>query len=282
MTGFINVDKAQGASSAQEVNKIKRLLNTPCGHMGTLDPMASGVLPVAVGNAARLFDYFLDKRKTYIATFRFGVDSDTLDTTGQMRESAGYVPTNPQITAVLPEFIGQISQVPPRYSAKNVSGKRGYQLAREGVEFELQPKTVNIYSIKLLEQSAYDEYSFEIECGGGTYIRSIARDLGKRLDTFAVMSSLIRTKSGIFNIENAVKTNGLTAENIQDYIIPTESVLPFESIIPNVHDAKKLFNGLSVPCGNPDGIYKIFSVDGTFYGLAEVNQSVLKVRKKLC
>lgn len=282
MTGFLNINKVQGASSAQEVNKIKRLTNIPCGHMGTLDPMAAGVLPVAVGNAARLFDYFLDKRKTYIAKFRFGVDSDTLDTTGQMRESAGYVPTDCQIEEVLTEFTGQISQVPPRYSAKNVSGKRGYQLAREGIEFELQPKTVSIYSIKLLEQTAGDEFSFEIECGGGTYIRSIARDLAKRLNTFAVMSSLIRTKSGIFCIENAVQTQTLTAENIKDYIIPTESVLPFESIKPNAQDAKKLFNGLSVHCGYADGIYKIYGVDGSFYGLAEVSQSVLRVRKKLC
>ena len=154
MTGFINVFKEEGASSAQEVNRIKRLLKTPCGHMGTLDPMASGVLPIAAGNAARLFDYFLDKRKKYVAQFRFGVDSDTLDTTGQMRENAGYVPTNLQISDILQEFVGEINQVPPRYSAKNVSGKRGYQLARDGVEFELPPKKVNIYSIKLLRQSS--------------------------------------------------------------------------------------------------------------------------------
>jgi len=282
MTGFINVNKQEGASSAQEVNRIKRLLNTPCGHMGTLDPMASGVLPVAVGNAARLFDYFLDKRKTYIATFRFGVDSDTLDSTGEMRESVGYVPTNLQIESVLHEFTGKLSQVPPRYSAKNVCGKRGYQLAREGVEFELAPKTVTVYSVRLLGQPSEDSYDFEIECGGGTYIRSIARDLAKRLNTCAVMSALKRTKSGIFGLENAVGTNILTVDNIKDYIIPTESVLPFESIFPSAQDAKKLFNGLPVSCGNPDGIYKIYSVDGSFYGLAEVNQSVLKVRKKLC
>lgn len=282
MTGFICVDKQEGASSAQEVNRVKKLLNTPCGHMGTLDPMASGVLPVAIGNAARLFDYFLDKRKTYIAIFRFGVDSDTLDTTSQMRENAGYVPTYAQIQAVLYKFIGEVEQVPPRYSAKNVAGKRGYQLARAGVDFELPPKKVNIYSIDLVEQTAEDCFRFKIVCGGGTYIRSLARDLAKALNTFAVMSALQRTESGIFTLKNAVKTKDLTAENVKDFIIRTESVLPFDSIFCNDTEAKRLFNGLSVESARPDGIYKIFDANGLFYGLAEVNKSVLKVRKKLC
>lgn len=202
MTGFIVVDKEQGASSAQEVNKIKRLLDTPCGHMGTLDPMATGVLPVAIGNAARLFDYFLDKRKTYIADFRFGVESDTLDTTGEMRENAGYVPTKSQICEVLHEFIGEINQLPPKYSAKNINGRRGYDLARSGIEFELQPKKINIYSIELIGQTEKDVFRFKIECGGGTYIRSIARDLGLRLHTCAVMSALVREKAEFFRLIN--------------------------------------------------------------------------------
>lgn len=283
MTGFIVVDKEQGASSAQEVNRIKKLLNnTPCGHMGTLDPMATGVLPVAIGNAARLFDYFLDKRKTYIADFRFGVDSDTLDTTGEMRLNAGHVPTNAQLEAVLNEFVGEINQLPPKFSAKNVNGRRGYELARSGIEFELPAKKVNIYSIELTKQTAEDTFRFKIECGGGTYIRSIARDLGKRLNTCAIMSALVREKSGIFSLDNSVKTRSLTAENIKNFITPTESVLPYESILPTENEAKKLFNGLTVPCDKADGTYKIFTCDGSFYGLAEVRQSVLKVGKKLC
>ena len=246
MTGFICVDKAEGVSSAAEVNVIKKLTKTPCGHMGTLDPMASGVLPVAIGNAARLFDYFLEKRKTYVAVFRFGVDSDTLYTTGQMRLNAGYVPTKEQISNVLNDFVGEINQVPPRYSAKNVSGMRSYELARKGVEFELPPKKVTIYSLNLLEQKDTDSFSFKIECGGGTYIRSLARDLGKRL----------------------------TTDNIKEFIIPTESVLPFDGIYTSADDAKRLFNGLTVQTDRPDGTYKIFMPDGTFYGLAEVHRTI--------
>lgn len=286
MTGFINVNKAEGVSSAAEVAKIKRLLKTPCGHMGTLDPMATGVLPVAVGNAARLFDYFLEKRKTYVATFRFGVESDTLDTTGNVRENAGLVPQYDEVLRVLPFFTGEIMQVPPKYSAINVGGRRGYALAREGVAFEPTPKKVKIYSLKLLDKPCLDKpcgnnFRFEIECGGGTYVRSLGRDIAARLNTCAVMSALVRTRSGIFGIENSVPTQSLTAENVNNYIIPTENVLPYDVIQVDGDDAKKLFNGVAVNCAYPDGIYKIYK-DGLFYGLAQASQYVLKVIKKLC
>ena len=282
MTGFINVNKAAGVSSAREVNIIKRLTGTPCGHMGTLDPMASGVLPVAIGNAARLFDYFLNKRKKYIAVFRFGIDSDTLDTTGTIIKEGGQVPSEEEIKAKLPYFEGEIMQIPPKYSAKNISGKRGYELARAGVEFELPPKKVNIYSLKLLRRVESDGFEFEIECGGGTYIRSVARDLGAALGTTAIMSALVRTESGIFNVKEAVSTVNLTVDNIKNYIIPTQNVLPFEEIYPKGAEAKRLFNGLSVKCSLADGIYKIFTEEREFYGLAEVNKSSLRIKTKLC
>ena len=281
MTGFIIVNKAEGVSSAREVNIIKRLTNTPCGHMGTLDPMASGVLPVAIGNATRLFDYFLDKKKTYISTFVFGQNSDTLDTTGNVA-AGGRVPSADEIKAVLPSMVGEVYQSPPRYSAKNIDGKRGYQLARAGVEFELPPKKVNIYSIKLIKQIDENSYSFEIECGGGTYIRSIARDLGAKLDTCAIMSALVRTKSGIFELDKSVRTEILTKENVNGFIIDTDSVLPFDSFHPTEREAKKLFNGLTAECGLSDGTYKIYCTDGSFYGLAESKDNIIKVRTKLC
>ena len=281
MTGFIVVNKAEGVSSAREANIIKRLVNMPCGHMGTLDPMASGVLPVAVGNATRLFDYFLNKRKTYIATFVFGRDSDTLDTTGNVIVG-GDVPSEEEINAIIPELVGEVYQIPPKYSAKNIGGKRGYQLARAGIEFEIPPKKVNIYSIRLIKQVDEYSYSFAIECGGGTYIRSIARDIGAKLGTCAIMSALIRTKSGIFDLDKSVKTEILTKENVANYIIETDSVLPFDSFYPTEKEAKKLFNGLSVDSNLADGTYKIYCTDGSFYGLADSKDNIIKVRTKLC
>lgn len=282
MTGFINADKPAGLSSAREVARVKRISGMPCGHMGTLDPMASGVLPIALGKAARLFDYFLDKKKIYKATFLFGAESDTLDTTGDVRRNVGRVPTAEEIESKLKHITGAIEQIPPKYSAKNVGGKRAYELARSGAEFTLAPKKVQIYSVRLVSELGDGKYSFEIECGGGTYIRSIARDLAAMLETCAVMSALERVKSGVFTIENAVNIDDLTAENIKDYLIPTDSVLDFADFYPDAKQAKKLFNGLRAECGLCDGLYKLYGADGGFYGIAEAAGGLVGVRTKLC
>lgn len=282
MTGFINVNKSVGASSAKEVAKIKRLLKIPCGHMGTLDPMASGVLPIAVGNACRLFDYFLQKRKSYVSTFRFGEEYDTLDITGNLISDGGRVPSEEEIKKVIPSLLGEIDQMPPKYSAKCVNGKRGYELARGGVEFELTPKRVNIYSIELIGKVDNNSYTFKIECGGGTYIRAIARDIAKQLNTVACMSALIRTASGPFKIENAVTTDNLNQENVLQYIVPCDSLLPFESFRAQGAVAKKIFNGVPAKCDLPDGTYKLYCEDNSFYGLAAASGGLIKVRTKLC
>lgn len=281
MNGLLNINKAKGVSSAREVAAVKRLTGTPCGHMGTLDPMAEGVLPVAVGNATRLFDYLLTKTKKYIATFRFGVDYDTLDTEGTLIKSGCRIPSAEEIEAVIPSLTGAIMQVPPRYSAKNINGRRGYQLARAGVEFDLPPKKVTVYSIKLLGGSD-GCFSFEIECGGGTYIRSLARDMAAKLSTCAAMSALTRTASGPFLIGNSVKSDMLTFENIADYIVPCDSVIDYPSIRLDAGEAKKLFNGVSVNCGKSDGLYKLYAPDGSFYGIGAVGDGTLKARTKLC
>lgn len=282
MTGFVNVNKPCGGGSTREVAIIKRLTHLPCGHMGTLDPIADGVLPIAIGNAARLFDYFLTKEKTYVATFVFGSDYDTLDTTGALTASGGRIPDREEIESVLPKLVGEVMQIPPRYSAKNVNGKRGYELARKGIEFELPPKKVLIKSVKLIDCLKGGAFRFEIVCGGGTYIRSIARDMAQLIGTYAAMSALTRTKSGPFLIENSVRTCILDEGNINDYIIPCDSVLPFESIYADKAMAKKIFNGLSCPCDYIDGTYKLYNERNEFYGLAAVNGGQLKVRTKLC
>ena len=168
--GFLNVDKPSGVVSSTVVNKSKWLTGVPCGHMGTLDPLASGVLPVGVGNATRLFDYFLEKEKTYEAAFTFGVTSDTLDSTGEL-VWGGRVPTAEEIENVFPSLTGDIMQMPPKYSAKNVNGRRGYELARAGIDFELQPKKVRIYGMELTGQLDENTYGVKIRCGGAWYER---------------------------------------------------------------------------------------------------------------
>ena len=284
--GFINVDKPSGIVSSTVVNKIKWLSGTPCGHMGTLDPLASGVLPVGVGNATRLFDYFLEKEKEYVAEFTFGVDSDTLDSTGNL-VYGGHVPSEEEIKEVLPTFFGDIMQVPPKYSAKNVNGKRGYDLARAGIDFELSPKKVHIYGIEMLGEveGKLDAYCLKIRCGGGTYIRSLARDIAEKLGTKAVMSALRRTQSGVFTLENAIPFSILEAdpsvEELEKYLIPTESVLPYAKLFLNENQTKKVLQGQQVRVETVDGIYKLYENE-RFYGLAEVKEGKAKAKTKLC
>lgn len=277
MTGFININKETGVSSAFVVNRIKRLAKTPAGHMGTLDPLASGVLPVAIGNACRLFDYFSDKKKTYLARFRFGVTTDTLDNEGE-KVFKGGVPKEREIQTALPALTGKIPQIPPAYSAKSVNGVRSYALARAGKEVELAPKTVEVFSFRLLEQTAPDEFAFEIVCGSGTYIRALARDLAAKLNTYAYMSKLERTASGVFTIESAVALDKLTEENLNEYLIPTEEVLVYPVL--NL-ESPRVFNGLQERVSEKDGLYKLYR-SGEFYGIASVKEGLAKAEKKLC
>lgn len=277
MTGFVNVYKPEGMGSTKVVGRVKYLLKTPCGHMGTLDPLACGVLSVGIGNAARLFDYFLQKEKRYSARFVFGATTDTLDREGEIVRG-GRVPSADEIASALPAFIGEIMQTPPRYSAVSVNGRRGYDLARSGQDFELSAKKVRIASFTLREQTAPDEFAFDIVCGGGTYIRSLARDLAEALGTKGYMSYLCRTASGVFTCETSVPFDSLTAENIRDYIIPTDSVLPFP-VLENADE--RIFHGVGVRTACADGLYKLYRGD-EFYGIARVADGVARSEKKLC
>ena len=283
--GFINVDKPSGIVSSTVVNKIKWLSGVPCGHMGTLDPLASGVLPVGVGNATRLFDYFLEKEKEYIAEFTFGVASDTLDSTGELT-LCGRIPREAEIVEALPSLIGEIDQIPPKFSAKNVNGRRGYELARAGVDFELPAKRVKIFGVELLGSGEKENsFAFKIRCGGGTYIRSIARDMAFALETNAVMSALKRTKSGAFELKNAIPFSllerDLPVSELEKYLIPTESVLPFPALSITDKKPERIFSGMAVEADGADGLYKLYKEDA-FYGIAEVKCGYAKAKTKLC
>ncbi len=283
--GFFNVDKPSGITSGAVVNKCKWLTGVPCGHMGTLDPLASGVLPIGIGNAARLFDYFLQKEKIYVAEFTFGVTSDTLDSTGEL-VYGGDIPTLENVQSVLPDLVGDIMQMPPKYSAKNVNGKRGYELARAGVEFELTPKQVRIESINCLGKSDKENaFLFRIQCGGGTYIRSIARDMACALGTQAVMSSLRREQSGIFTLGNsipyAILEEDLPVAELEKYVIKTDSVLPYPTLTLTEKQEARFYNGAPTHVDERDGLYKIYNKDG-FYGIAQVLDGNVKIKTKLC
>ena len=278
MKGFINIYKPSGMSSAAVVSIVKRKLNTPCGHFGTLDPMAEGILPVGIYKTTRLFDYTLDKEKQYTARFVFGKTTDTLDTTGNISAECEVFPTSEQIKSILPEFIGDIMQVPPKFSAKCIDGKRGYALARRGVDFELAPKKVRINNITLKEQISKEEFEFVIDCKGGTYIRSLARDIANRCGTVGVMSKLVRTKVGVFNIENSVPLSEFKETDAPEkYILPADIAVDYEKLVLTSEQATKILNGVFENYGYADGIYRVYN-ENEFWGIGISEKGVLKIK----
>lgn len=202
--GIVILNKSQYVSSNTACNKVKYILNAKkAGHLGTLDPLATGVLPISLGKATKLFDIFLKKRKTYIASFDFTHETDTLDVEGVILNNSKKSITPEDINKVLKEFVGTLNQIPPKYSAKKVNGVRAYDLARKGVSFELKSKQITIYRFELIGEVKPDVYKFVIECSSGTYIRSLCRDLAYAMGVYGTMIELIRTKCGIFNIDDS-------------------------------------------------------------------------------
>lgn len=264
-------------SSAYAVGAVKHKLKMPCGHMGTLDPMAEGVLPVGIGHASRLFQYLLDKEKTYVARFQFGFSTDTLDVTGEILEKTSVIPTAEQITSVLPDFVGEIDQIPPKYSAKCVDGKRGYALARAGVDFELKPKKVTVLSAKLNGQMAENEFEFEFVCKGGTYIRSLARDIAAKCGSLGVMSALNRTAAGVFTLANGVSVEEFkSCLDIEKYLIKPEEVVNFPVIKLSARQAQKILDGVYEDYGFSDGVYKVYN-QTEFWGIGTAKGGKLRI-----
>ena len=271
MLGFINVYKRSGDTSAYVVNRIKKIFRVKCGHMGTLDPLASGVLPVAINQASRMFDFLLDKEKTYIAEFDFSYTTPSLDLETEPTEFSDMRVSLSGIERVLPTFCGEISQIPPDYSAKCVDGVKAYKLARRGKPLDLKPKTVFIKSVKALGQTGENRFSFEIVCKGGTYIRSLCRDIATALGVFGVMTKLERTKSGVFDLSNAHTLDEI--ENSADreaLLIPTDAAVDYEKLYLSDEDALHILNGLTENYPFTDGVYRAYS-SGNFCGIMKVN-----------
>ena len=220
MIGFVNVYKPVNVTSNFVVQKIKKHFGLKkIGHMGTLDPMASGILPIAVGKATRLFDYMLEKIKTYNVEYEFGYETDTLDITGEKIINNGYIPSLADIERVVSSMIGKMDQMPPKFSAKNVNGVRAYDLARRRIDFELKPKEIEIIDIKILDYQDR-KLSLSITCSSGTYIRAVGRDIAYKLNTYATMSKLERSKAGFFEINNSIKLDDVLRElKLQNVVI---------------------------------------------------------------
>ena len=206
MNGFLNINKPAGRTSSDAVVYVRRRLQrgTAVGHGGTLDPEAMGVLPVCVGQATRLFDYIIDKQKTYVARLKLGVETDTQDATGQVVNTLPVAAGEEEVRRVLPRFVGEIEQVPPMYTALKKDGQRLYRLARKGETVEVAARRVRVDGVTYLGCEGGDVHLLQIDCGKGVYIRTLCHDIGRALGCGGHMLTLTRTAAGIFRLEDAL------------------------------------------------------------------------------
>jgi tRNA pseudouridine55 synthase len=277
MDGFLLAYKEKGISSNRLVQQVKKSLSLKkVGHLGTLDPMAEGLVILAINRATRFSSFFLESDKSYIAGITFGVKTDTDDAMGQIIESSEIIPKEKEINEALESFIGESMQVAPFFSALKFKGKPLYKYAREGEFISKPPRYINIFSIKDISYVA-NYCSLSIHCSKGTYIRSIARDLGDILGCGAHLSSLIRTSQGSFSYLEAKKPELI---NI-DQLISIESAFNNLSDINLDHDQTKNFsNGVKIlDINHENNYYKIYDYSSKFLGLGMVSESVLALKR---
>lgn len=282
MTGIILLDKPKDITSFGAVARVRRICSEKkCGHTGTLDPMATGVLTIMLGGATRFCELLPSHNKAYTASFRLGTVTDTLDITGKILETREVNATAAQVKEKLTEFVGEISQLPPMYSAVSVDGQRLYDLARQGIEVERKARQVTVFSIEMLSENEENgEYSISVECSSGTYIRSLISDLGEALGCGAVMTDLRRSKANGFGIENAVTLEQLSAaaENgtLDEILIPVDKALEEYPIIKvTAAQAKRFSNGGELDLQRLKyprmlGYFRIYDPENRFIGLGEI------------
>ena len=277
--GIILVDKPADWTSHDVVAKLRGILHERrVGHSGTLDPMATGLLTVFVGRATRAVQFAETYNKRYVASLRCGYSTDTQDTSGRVTAQTGISPTEAELTDVLPEFTGEISQIPPMYSAIKVSGKKLYELARKGETVERKPRTVNISELSLVGDDG-DDFVLSVSCSKGTYIRTLCNDIGERLGCLACMSALRRTNAGPFDVRDA-HTLSEIAEDPERYIIPVDSLFSEHPAIElSAAQTAKLKYGNILNVSAKNGTYRVYGENGDFLALANVSAGKLKTIK---
>ena len=287
LQGILVVDKPTGWTSFDVLAKLRGVLSTRgLGHSGTLDPMATGVLPVFVGGARKAVDLQQDHNKTYLATLKLGVATDTGDTTGEVLRTAAVTAGEAEVRAVLPRFAGEQMQLPPMYSAVKVNGQPLYKAARKGVEVERQPRPITVYSIEYRGRGeGEDEHLIEIACSKGTYVRVLLEDIGAALGLPATMSGLRRLKAGVYDLSGSHTLEEIYAAKeactLADLLLPTDTVFGHLPAL-RVDEATRarLMNGApTYRFRANDGRYRVYGPEADFLGLARVEEKVLKVEK---
>lgn len=252
VSGWLNLDKPLNLGSTQAVGRVRRAFNAQkAGHAGTLDPLATGILPIALGEATKTVSFLMDADKAYRFTVAWGVETASFDREGAVTATSDARPTAGYIADALSEFIGEIDQVPPAFSAVKVDGERAYDLARAGVAMDLAPRRVRIFDARLVAAADPDRAVLEIECGKGTYVRALVRDLAARLGVHAHVSELRRTRVGPFDEAGAITLESL--ESLCDRGAPLEALLPVETALDDIpelavttEDAFRLTQGRSI------------------------------------
>lgn len=277
MDGILIVYKEVGYTSQDVVSKAKKILNEKkAGHAGTLDPMAEGVLPVLLGKCTKLSKYLINHDKTYEAIIKLGEKRDTGDSEGNIIENRSLEKyTGKEINDVLKSLLGKNKQKPPMYSAIKVNGKKLYEYAREGVQIEVKSRDIEIYDIRLLK---YDldksEISFEVSCSKGTYIRTLCEDIAEKLGTVGYMKELIRTKVDKFSIDQAIRLDDITLENLP--LIKMEQYFDnINNIVLNKRKSELFLNGVMLSFDYDDGLYNVYNND-TYLGLGTIKNKLLK------
>lgn len=279
MNGLINLYKPSGMSSAAAVSKVKRILGEKkVGHMGTLDPMAEGVLVIGVGKSARLFDYISGRQKTYVAKMKFGYETDTLDALGATVAETYDIPSVDAALNALTSLVGEIEQIPPAYSAKHVDGRRAYDLARHGKEIELEPVCVTIYNAELICQPRMDELVFTVTCSSGTYVRSIVRDVARMCGSLATLTYLQRTRSGCFDVKDSVSLDNLATVKSGALISPEKALeLPRYDVGARFYD--DMLHGRKVRF--EEGGERLIYCNGVFFGIGRSEDGTLDLKTYL-
>lgn len=287
MNGVLNIYKPSGMTSFDVVRRVKKICKIKrVGHTGTLDPLATGVLPICIGNSTKIVDYIMNENKIYIATLKLGVVTDTYDREGKVIEENSVHVDEPSIIECIKSFKGEMDQVPPMYSALKVNGKRLYELARQGIEVEREKRRINIYSIDILNVDI-PFITFKVECSKGTYIRSLCYDIGKMLGVGGTMWSLERTKTGAFAIENSVNIEDLNEDNVQNYIIPMDKALfKYDAVNMDKRYEILLLNGATLTNKyaiqgiRENTILRVY-IENKFIGLGKKNAEGFKIIKLL-
>ena len=273
MNGIIIIDKPQEWTSNDVVSRLRRVFNTRrIGHGGTLDPMATGVLPVFVGRATRGVEFFEHAEKVYETTIRFGLTTDTEDITGKTLTETEVSLTEEELLAVLPRFRGDIMQVPPMYTALKVNGQKLYDLARKGREVERQPRPITIHELELLEFSG-NEARLRVRCSKGTYIRTLCKDIGEALGCGGCMAALRRVRAGEYTLEGSIPLRQLldiseAGEDVEHLLRPVDTMFASHSALKlNEKQTRLVKNGNAFSEHCPDGKYRVYGPDGEFLAL---------------